>query len=121
MSHVSQINMITETEVLPEWLAEVTDDLDVYMAQRDFEEAVSLIEKNRAYWESASPYVVNIHRDLKYDSLRFKFKYLLSNFQSFKLKGLYFKTKQIICQMKQKYKQSKNISAYSASDSFYSN
>jgi hypothetical protein len=77
MSHVSQINMITETEVLPEWLAEVTDDLDVYMAQRDFEEAVSLIEKNRAYWESASPSVVNIHRDLKYDSLRFIFKYLL--------------------------------------------
>lgn len=51
---------------VPEWLLELADDLDVYVAQRDFEEAVSLVEKNRTFWDSASPSQMNLHRDLKY-------------------------------------------------------
>lgn len=65
MTHISNVSMVTEIESIPAWLLELADDLDVYVAQRDFEEAVSLIERNRAFWENASPTVSNLHRDLK--------------------------------------------------------
>ncbi len=52
-------------ESIPDWVAEVADDMDVYVAQRDFEEAVSLAEKTRSFWDGASPSVINLHRDLK--------------------------------------------------------
>nr|CAG4636815.1 EOG090X021B [Ceriodaphnia reticulata]SVE72797.1 EOG090X021B [Ceriodaphnia reticulata] len=52
-------------ESIPDSVAEVADDMDVYVAQRDFEEAVSLAEKTRSFWDSASPSVTNLHRDLK--------------------------------------------------------
>ena len=55
-------------ESIPDWVIEVADDMDVYVAQRDFEEAVSLAEKTRAFWGGASPSVVNLHRDLRYVS-----------------------------------------------------
>ncbi len=66
MTHISNVSMVTEIESIPAWLLELADDLDVYVAQRDFEEAVSLIERNRAFWENASPTVSNLHRDLKF-------------------------------------------------------
>ena len=50
---------------VPDWLLEVADDLDVYVAQRDFEEAVSLVEKNRSFWDGATASQMNLHRDLK--------------------------------------------------------
>lgn len=53
-------------ESIPDWVVEVADDMDVYVAQRDFEEAVSLAEKTRTFWDGASPSVINLHRDLKY-------------------------------------------------------
>nr|SVE84119.1 EOG090X021B [Daphnia pulex] len=52
-------------ESIPDWVIEVADDMDVYVAQRDFEEAVSLAEKTRAFWDGASSSVVNLHRDLR--------------------------------------------------------
>nr|SVE76248.1 EOG090X021B [Daphnia longispina] len=52
-------------ESIPDWVIEVADDMDVYVAQRDFEEAVSLAEKTRAFWDGASPSAVNLHRDLR--------------------------------------------------------
>lgn len=53
-------------ESIPDWVVEVADDMDVYVAQRDFEEAVSLAEKTRDFWDGASPSLINLHRDLKY-------------------------------------------------------
>nr|SVE74045.1 EOG090X021B [Daphnia barbata] len=52
-------------ESIPDWVLEVADDMDVYVAQRDFEEAVALAEKTREFWEGASASAVNLHRDLK--------------------------------------------------------
>nr|SVE79979.1 EOG090X021B [Daphnia magna] len=52
-------------ESIPDWVVEVADDMDVYVAQRDFEEAVSLAEKTRDFWDGASPSLINLHRDLK--------------------------------------------------------
>ena len=63
------------SEVVPDWLLEIADDIDVYVAQRDFEEAVSLAEKNRAFWESTTPGLINLHRDLKYTRLCNFFNY----------------------------------------------
>jgi len=54
-----------EMETIPDWLLEVADDLDVCIAQRDFEEAVNLIEKNRTYWANISPNLMIVHRELK--------------------------------------------------------
>lgn len=55
-------------ESIPDWVVEVADDMDVYVAQRDFEEAVSLAEKNKIFWEkAANSSITNLHRDLKYD------------------------------------------------------
>nr|CAG4638285.1 EOG090X021B [Cyclestheria hislopi] len=65
LPHISHQTTGTEIDVLPEWLLEVADDLDVYVAQRDFEEAVTLVEKIRTFWNSASPTFANLHRDLK--------------------------------------------------------
>jgi len=50
----------------------------VYVAQRDFEEAVSLAEKNRAFWENTTPGLINLHRDLKYTIYNF-YCYFFSN------------------------------------------
>ena len=58
-------NTVVEVESIAEWLLEVPDDLDMYVAQRDFEEAVSLVERNRSFWENATPSIMNLHRDLK--------------------------------------------------------
>lgn len=55
-------------ESIPDWVVEVADDMDVYVAQRDFEEAVSLAEKTKAFWDGASSSITNLHRDLKYFS-----------------------------------------------------
>nr|CAG4646074.1 EOG090X021B [Macrothrix elegans] len=52
-------------EVIPDWVTELADDMDVYIAQRDFEEAVYLAERNRDFWDKASPEVLNGQRDLK--------------------------------------------------------
>ena len=54
-----------ETEQIPDWMLEVADNLDVCIAQRDFEEAVNLIEKTRLFWNSISPDLLVIHRELK--------------------------------------------------------
>ena len=59
------VNDAEMLECIPDWVAEVADDMDVYVAQRDFEEAVSLAEKTRSFWDGASPSVINLHRDLK--------------------------------------------------------
>ena len=64
-------------ESIPDWVIEVADDMDVYVAQRDFEEAVSLAEKTRAFWDGASPSAVNLHRDLRYDSSENSIVFLL--------------------------------------------
>nr|CAG4651628.1 EOG090X021B [Triops cancriformis] len=53
------------TDELPEWIIEVSDDLDVCIAQRDVEEAVALLEKSKHFWEKASPAVRTAHKDLK--------------------------------------------------------
>lgn len=73
---------ITEgtTETIPDWVSEVADNLDVYVAQRDFEEAVSLAEKSRAFWENANPSVINLHRDLKYLIISFNLIFVLHCF-----------------------------------------
>nr|CAG4643760.1 EOG090X021B [Lepidurus arcticus] len=49
---------------LPEWVLEVSDDLDVCIAQRDVEEAVALLEKSKHFWDSATPVVRTVHKDL---------------------------------------------------------
>nr|CAG4645380.1 EOG090X021B [Lynceus sp. MCZ IZ 141354] len=50
---------------VPDWLTELTDDLDVYIAQRDFEEAVNLMERSTEFWHSATEAFVSQHRELK--------------------------------------------------------
>lgn len=42
-------------EPLPEWLLEVTEDLDSCMAQRHFEEAFNLLEKTKNYLKDVQP------------------------------------------------------------------
>lgn len=43
-----------------EWLSEVSEDLDVYIAQRHFEEAHTLIEKTRECLDKAPSLPANI-------------------------------------------------------------
>nr|CAG4641498.1 EOG090X021B [Eurycercus lamellatus] len=62
---ISIVKSSEPTESIPDWLLEVADDLDVYVAQRDFEEAVSLVERNRIFWDGATSSIINLHRDLK--------------------------------------------------------
>lgn len=53
---------------LPEWLSELSDDLEVYIAQREFEDAVSLIFRARAYCDEHAD--VPIVREAKSKSVR---------------------------------------------------
>nr|CAG4640667.1 EOG090X021B [Eulimnadia texana] len=55
----------TQPESVPDWVNELSDDLEVCIAQRDFEEAVALVEKNRSFWDQANSTLVNLYRDLK--------------------------------------------------------
>lgn len=55
-----QEDLDEDIEPPPEWMLEVTEDLDSYIAQRHFEEAYVLLEKARAYLKE-SPH----HTELK--------------------------------------------------------
>uniref|UniRef100_A0A1B6DF58 Exocyst complex component 8 n=1 Tax=Clastoptera arizonana TaxID=38151 RepID=A0A1B6DF58_9HEMI len=50
----------TSLEENPEWLSEVSEDLDVFIAQRHFEEAHSLIEKTKEFLDKAPQTSVNL-------------------------------------------------------------
>ena len=53
-------------ELIPEWLIDVPEDLDVFIAQRNFEEAVSLINKVNDHFQSYPKCFDNqMQKDLK--------------------------------------------------------
>lgn len=64
----SELDEVTEGEEseVPEWLTDVPEDLDVYIAQRNFEEAVSLINKVNDHFQSYPKCCDNqMQKDLK--------------------------------------------------------
>lgn len=44
-----------DDEVIPDWLLEVAEDLDVLIVERHFENAYNLIEKTRTYLKEFPP------------------------------------------------------------------
>lgn len=52
--HEDETN-VDDIEVVPDWLQEVAEDLDVLIVERHFEEAYTLIEKTRNYLKESPP------------------------------------------------------------------
>lgn len=46
---------VNDVEIIPDWLLEVAEDLDVLIVERHFEEAYALIEKARNYLKESPP------------------------------------------------------------------
>lgn len=52
LSSFENSELLDEVAELPEWLTDVPEDLDVFIAQRNFDEAVALINKVNDYFQS---------------------------------------------------------------------
>ncbi|OQR71546.1 exocyst complex component 8-like [Tropilaelaps mercedesae] len=55
----------SEGNQMPDWLIDLPDDLDVCIAERNFEQAVKLLQKAQEYWPSQEGYTSSSARDVK--------------------------------------------------------
>ncbi|XP_003739493.1 exocyst complex component 8 [Galendromus occidentalis] len=62
---LDQTDSVEEDALIPEWLIELPDELDVCIAERNFEQAVELLQKVKEYWPSQEGYSCSTARDVR--------------------------------------------------------
>jgi len=65
--HILAFESETPETVLPEWIIDLADDLDILIALRHFEQVNSLISKAKQYLEKFSDQIsLSIEQEIKY-------------------------------------------------------